>query len=234
MIESVPFYVIVVFVLTTLLTIWLFLQTFTKTVIRGFARNLLTFLIPFWLVLTAFMAMNGVYQQSGSLPPRVVTLGVLPALLVIVTYFIFFRYEFIERLSLKTLTILHVIRIPVELTLLWLFQAGQVPLIMTFEGRNFDILSGLTAPLALWLGFRGGRVYRTLLILWNLFALALLANIVITAILSFPSPMQRFGFEQPNVGITYFPFIWLATIIVPIVLFAHLASLWKLLRGQTS
>jgi len=234
MMESVPFYVIAVFVLTTLLTIWLFLQSFNKTATRGVSRNVLTFLIPFWLVLTAFMAMSGVYQQSGSLPPRVVTLGVLPALLVIATYFIFFRSEFIERLSLKTLTILHVIRIPVELTLLWLFQAGQVPLIMTFEGRNFDILSGLTAPLAFWLGFRGGRTNRVFLIVWNIFALALLANIVITAIFSFPSPMQRFGFEQPNVGITYFPFIWLATIIVPIVLFAHLAALWKLARGQTS
>ena len=234
MMDAVPLYVIVVFVLTTLLTIWLFLRCFSKTVSRGFAKNLLTFLIPFWLVLTAFMAINGFYQQFGSAPPRVVTFGVLPALLLIAIYFIFFRSEFIERLSLKALTILHIIRLPVELTLLWLFQAGQVPLIMTFEGRNFDILSGLTAPFAFWLGFRGGRVNRTLLVAWNLFALALLANIVITAILSFPSPVQQFGFEQPNVGITYFPFIWLATIIVPIVFFSHLASIWKLARDQTS
>ena len=75
MMESVPFYVIAVFVLTTLLTIWLFLQSFNKTATRGVSRNVLTFLIPFWLVLTAFMAMSGVYQQSGSLPPRVVTLA---------------------------------------------------------------------------------------------------------------------------------------------------------------
>jgi hypothetical protein len=57
-----------------------------------------------------------------------------------------------------------------------------------------------------------------------------LANIVIIAILSAPTPMQKFGFEQPNVGVVYFPFIWLPTIIVPIVLFAHLASLLQVSR----
>jgi len=233
MIPTVPFYVIAVFVLTTLLTIWLFLRSFGRSVSQR-SKNLFTFLIPFWLMLTAFMAMSGLYQQFDSLPPRVFTIGVLPALLLIATYFIFFRSEFIERLSLRSLTILHVVRIPVELGLLWLFQAGQVPLIMTFEGRNFDILSGLTAPFVFWLGFREGRTSRPLLIVWNLLALGLLANIVVIAILSFPSPMERFGFEQPNVGVTYFPFIWLATIIVPIVLFSHLASLWKLVRGHIS
>ena len=49
--------------------------------------------------------------------------------------------------------------------------------------------------------------------------LGLLANIVIIAVLSFPSPIQQFGFEQPNIGLAYFPFIWLPAIIVPIVLF---------------
>jgi hypothetical protein len=135
---------------------------------------------------------------------------------------------------LRTLTALHIIRVPVELTLLWLFQAGLEPQAMTFEGSNFDILSGLTAPIVAWLAFRGGRANRTILIVWNLAALGLLANIVIVAMLSVPSPIQRFGFDHPNVGVSYVPFIWLPAIIVPLVLFSHLAALWKLFRGQTS
>jgi hypothetical protein len=105
---------------------------------------------------------------------------------------------------------------------------------MTFEGRGFDIISGFTAPIVVWLAFRNNKTNRGLLIVWNLIALGLLVNIVVIALLSFPSPIQRFGFEQPNVGVAYFPFIWLPAIIVPIVLFAHLAALWKLFRGQTS
>lgn len=234
MIDQLPLYVTVVFVLTTLLTIGFLFYAVRAIRPPGLSSNLLVFLLPFWMIVTAFLAMGGVYRQFDVLPPRAFIFGMLPALLVIATYFLFFRGRFIERLSLKALTILHIVRIPVEMVLLWLFQYGLVPQVMTFEGRNFDILSGLTAPVVFWLGFRGNTTNRPLLIVWNLAALALLANIVITALLSFPSPIQRFGFEQPNVGVTYFPFIWLPAIIVPIVLFAHLASLWKLLRGQTS
>lgn len=234
MIDSLPFYVTVVFVLTTLLTIGLLFRSFRDVRLAAFASGLLTFLVPFWMIMTGLLAMSGFYQQFQFVPPRVVTFGVLPAELLIVIYFIFFRTNFIEKLSLKTLTLLHVVRIPVELVLLWLFQFGWIPQIMTFEGRNFDILSGLTAPLIFWFAFRGQSINRPLLIAWNLIALGLLANIVLTAALSFPSPMQQVGFEQPNVGVTYFPFIWLPTIIVPTVLFAHVVSLWKLFMNRRS
>lgn len=229
MIDTLPFYVTVVFVLTTLLTIGCLFRSFRDIRPAVFASGLLTFLIPFWMIMTGLLAMSGFYQQFEFVPPRVATFAILPAIILILLYFIFFRTSFIEKLSLKTLTLLHVIRVPVELVLLWMFQFGLVPQIMTFEGRNFDILSGLSAPLIYWLAFRGGKTNRSLLIGWNIAALLLLANIVITAVLSCPSPMQRFGFEQPNTGITYFPFIWLAAIVVPIVLFAHLAALWNLL-----
>jgi hypothetical protein len=228
MIDSLPFYVTVAFVLTTLLTVGFLFRSFRDIRPAGFATGLLTFLIPFWMIMTGLLATGGFYQHFEYSPPRAVTFGFLPAGLLIALYFIFFRRSFIDKLSLKVLTLLHVVRIPVELVLLALFEHGLVPQAMTFEGRNFDILSGLSAPLIYWLAFRGGPVNRLLLIGWNVVTLALLANIVITAVLSFPSPMQTVGIEQPNVGITYFPFIWLAAVIVPIVLFAHLAALWKL------
>jgi hypothetical protein len=229
-----PFYVTAVFVLTTLLTIGFLFYSFRGIKPPGIPSQIPSFLLPFWLIVTGFLAINGTYAQFGAFPPKVFLLGVLPAVATILVYFLFFRTSFIERLSLKALTWLHVVRIPVEFVLLWLFQHGLVPQIMTFEGRGFDILSGLTAPIVALLAFRGNKINRVLLIAWNLVALGLLANIVIIALLSFPSPVQRFGFEQPNIGVAYFPFIWLPAIIVPVVLFSHLAALWKLFRGQTS
>jgi len=230
MIDSLPFYVTVVFVLTTLLTIGFLFRSFRDIRSPRTASGLLIFLIPFWMFLTAWLAMGGFYEQFQYVPPRFAVFGVFPAILPIVFYFIIFRRSFIERMSLPVLTLLHVVRILVELVLLWLFQFGLVPQIMTFEGRNLDILSGITAPLVFWFAFRGGRVNKPLLIGWNLITLGLLANIVTIAVLSAPTPMQKFGFEQPNVAVTIFPFIWLPTIIVPIVLFAHLASLLQVLR----
>ena len=231
---EIPLYVTVVFVLTTLLTVGFLFRAFRNVRPPGVSSQLLVFVLPFWMILAGFLASTGFYFQFDAFPPRIFTFGVLPALLLIAVYFIFFRGSFIERLSIKTLTMLHIVRVPVEICLLWLFQAALVPRVMTFEGWNFDILSGLTAPLVYWLGFRGGHENRPLLVAWNLFALALLANVVTIAVLSIPSPVQKLGFEQPNVAVAYTPFIWLPAIIVPIVLFAHLASLWKLFRGQTS
>lgn len=227
---EIPLYVSVVFVLTALLTVGFLFRSFRNVRPPGIASQLLVFVLPFWMILTGLLASAGFYYRFDAFPPRVFTFGVLPALLLIAAYFIFFRRSFIDGLSLKTLTMLHVIRVPVELCLLWLYQAALVPRVMTFEGWNFDILSGATAPFVYWIGFANRKTNRTLLVAWNIFALGLLANIVIIAILSLPSPIQKLGLEQPNVAVAYTPFIWLPAIIVPIVLFAHLASLRKLLR----
>jgi len=103
---------------------------------------------------------------------------------------------------------------------------------MTFEGRNFDILAGITAPFVAWLAFRTGKTNRMLLVIWNVFALLLLLNIIINAAFSLPSPIQQFAFEQPNRAVLYFPYIWLPSVVVPIVLFAHLASLFQLFNSD--
>jgi len=233
MIENLPVYVSVIFISTTFLTVGIFLYAVKRAAFGSTATKILSFLLPFWLFLQAVLALGGIYLKTDSFPPRLPFFGIFPALLLIIALFIFARRDFIARLPIKVLTILHIIRIPVELVLLWLFQAGQIPQLMTFEGRNYDILSGLTAPIVLWLAFRGGKINRPLLIVWSLLALGLLINIVANAVLSFPYQFQQLAFEQPNRAVLYFPFVWLPSVIVPIVLFAHLASLWRLLAKDS-
>lgn len=228
MIENLPAYISITFLITTFVTVGFFLLAVRRAAFETAPGKIIAFLIPFWMFFQAVLASGGFYLVTDSVPPRLMLFGVFPAFVLIILYFIFFRENFISRLPLKILILLHVIRIPVELVLLWLFQNKLVPELMTFEGRNFDILSGLTAPLIYWLAFRNGKKNRTLLIVWNLAALALLINIVVHAILSFPFPFQQMAFEQPNRAVLYFPYIWLPTVIVPIVLFSHLISLRQL------
>ena len=232
MIEGLPLYVPIGFLMTTLATVWFLFSAARKAGESSGAYKLITFLVPFWLLLTGFLAATGFYREWDSVPPRVATFAVLPAVLFIATLFIFFR-PFVEKLPLGFLTLLHTVRLPVEIVLFWLFQLDQVPILMTFEGWNFDILSGITAPIVYWFAFRNGRVNKTLLIVWNVAALGLLINIVAIAVLSFRSPIQQMAFDQPNVGVTYLPFIWLPAIVVPAVLFSHLAALYKLVKDET-
>lgn len=230
--ESFPAYISITFMLTTFLCVGILFYGIKTSALDSIAAKIVVFLIGFWLLFTAILARGGFYEFTDTFPPRVVVFGVLPANLLTVSLFIFGRNSFIEKLPLRTLTLLHVIRIPVEIVLYWLFIEKYVPRSMTFAGANFDIICGITAPIIYLIAFRRKSVGRKVLVVWNLIALGLLANIVITAALAFPSPMQQIAFDQPNRAIMYFPLIWLPSIVVPIVLFAHLASLWKLLKGK--
>jgi hypothetical protein len=58
--------------------------------------------------------------------------------------------------------------------------------------------------------------------------LIFLANIVITAVLSAPTPFQVLSFEQANMGVFKFPLTLLPGLIVPLVLLSHLLSIKKL------
>ena len=231
MIENLPFYIVIVFVITTLVTVGIFQAAVKRADFKSKTANIINFSLAFWLIFQGTLAVGGFYQKTDSLPPRLFAFAIFPALGAIIALFVFAR-SFIEKLDLRTLTFLSVIRIPVELVLWWLFENGQVPELMTFEGRNFDIVSGITAPLVAWLAFRRGTVNRPLLLIWNILCLILLFIIVSHAALSLPSPIQQMAFEQPNRAVLFFPFIWLPSTIVPIVFFCHLASFWKLRRSQ--
>ena len=103
---------------------------------------------------------------------------------------------------------------------------------MTFAGRNYDIIAGLTAPLVYYFGYIKNSFGKTALLVWNILCLGLLFNIVITAVLSAPTSFQQFGFEQPNTAILYFPFVWLPCCVVPLVLLAHLVCIRKLMMKK--
>src|SRR5215213_3510734 len=154
----VPAYVSVIFILTALLTVGIFIFAILKAGIDSWPAKFLIGYVSAALVLHAVLAANGFFRNFNVVPPRVFGVGVLPFVILTFVFLLFFRRNFLAALPLTVLTIIHVIRIPVELCLLLLSQHGQVPIEMTFEGRNFDILSGITAPIVYFLAFRGGRV----------------------------------------------------------------------------
>ena len=228
--ESLPPYVSIVFILTTFAAVGFLLRGGRSPGLRKRSFRVFFFLLPPWLVFEAVASLGLFYENFTSVPPRLIVFAIFPALAVIAAYLLFFRRKFVLKLPLRTLTMLHIVRIPVEIVLYWLFVGGQVPQMMTFDGRNFDILSGIAAPIVYWAAFRGAKTRRGILIVFNIFGLLLLVNIVSIAALSLPSPLQQLNFDQPNRAVLYFPYIWLPAIVVPIVLFAHLASLLQLFR----
>lgn len=222
---TIPDYLSWSFILTTVLTVFFLLKA------SGYSKKVFTFIL-IWLVFQGVLGYSAFYQNTSTIPPRIfLTFG--PTILLFVFLFISKGGQrWIEKLDLKTLTILHVVRIPVELVLYGLFIEKAIPELMTFSGRNFDILAGITAPFIYYFGFVKRVLSKKFILIWNVLCLALLLNIILNAILSAPLPFQQFAFEQPNVAILYFPFIWLPAVVVPIVMFSHFVAIKRLSKKK--
>ncbi len=211
----------ILFVLTTMLTLWFFYRV-TKS-------SSLLLVILIWMAVVGLLGYFGFFREEDAVPPRFVFL-LLPGILFVMLLFgVRKARAFTDSLDLKWLTLLHSVRIPVEIVLFLVFLEDLIPVLMTFEGYNYDIVSGLSAPIVYYLYFVKKWMGSTGLLVWNFICLGLLLNILTIAVLSAQTPFQKLAFEQPNIGVTYFPFVWLPTVIVPIVLYAHLASIRKLL-----
>ena len=231
MLNSIPEFVSIIFYCTTLVTlVFFFLMIKDKNIFRKPLFVVMGCL--FWLLIQALLAVNGFYYSNTStLPPKLMVVGVAPLFIVMgVMFNTSYGKRFIDSISLYYTTLLSIVRIPVELCLYWLFIGNAIPEIMTFSGLNFDILAGFTAPLVAYLYFSKGRINKKILLIWNILGLCLLLTIICLAVLSFPFPFQQLAFDQPNIGLLYFPFVWLPTFVAPLVLFGHLVSIRQLLK----
>lgn len=221
--DNIPVIVSVIFILTTLLTAYLFYVAANKS-------DVVLFIMISWLILQGATGYSGFYINTQSVPPRFLFLVLPPLLLIFILMGFRKGKNFIDGLDLKSLTLLQVVRIPVELVLFMLYTYGTIPELMTFEGRNFDILAGITAPIVYYYGFINKRLSNRSILTWNVICLILLLNIIINAVLSAPFPFQKFAFDQPNIAVFYFPYVWLPGFIVSIVFISHIVSIRQLIK----
>ena len=134
----------------------------------------------------------------------------------------------IRGLPLAALVGYQVFRFPLELLMHRAYVEGIMPVQMSYSGRNFDILTGISAGL---LGLvllahptcRAGSIQPGT---WR--ASRLLVNIVTVAVLSTPA-FGWFGRDRLNVFVLYPPFVWLPAVMVLAALMGHIL-VWRKLR----
>lgn len=218
-----PFYIPAVFILTTLLTIYLFYKASGKNM-------KLLIVIVSWMTFQSALAATGFFSFTNAVPPRLLLLLVLPLVSIAVIFSTEKGKFFLGSFDVKLLAILHTVRISIEVVLFWLFLNKTIPQLMTFEGRNFDLISGITAPLIYYFGFVKRTISIKAMIAWNFVCLAILMFTVTNAVLSAPTPLQKFAFDQPTIAVLYFPFVWLPGVVVPLAIFSHLISIRFLIK----
>ena len=231
---TLPSFLAVIFVASLFFTITsMVIATYrasSRTVALGTAIAL--FALAF---VQAGLARTGFYTVLDSMPPRNLFL-LLPILVSTVLLFALPSRAVLRKLPLFILTLVHVVRIPIEIGLWRLHHEGVVPRLMTFEGGNIDIIAGVLAIIVLFVAFKDGKLIperKNLFLIWNVVGLLLILNIIIRAVFAFPfAATQRLAFDMPNIAMLYFPYIWLPILIAPIVLFSHSVTLWQLLTSK--
>ena len=106
--ENLPFYIPLVFVITTMLTFFFIAKAFhySKVILAA---------ILIWLMAQGIIASTGFYTHTSTLPPRLL-LALLPPLVVIILLFTTAKgKKIIGAVATDTLVLLHIVRIPVEI-----------------------------------------------------------------------------------------------------------------------
>jgi hypothetical protein len=159
--------------------------------------------------------------------------GVQPMLLFGATLFFLFIATFISLNSSLFKNIgdehwhyLHLWRLPFAFVLLWFYQAGISPLQLTFEGINYDIIIGLTAPVIASLAFSQKMLNKSILIGWNIIGVVVL--ILSIALIGLDLSQNPTG----TAAFSMLPYAYATGFLLPVSLFAHGICLYRLFSNK--
>jgi hypothetical protein len=187
-------------------------------------------LLTAWLILLGILSTRGFFSDFSRLPPRLIIALVTP--LPVVLFFTRSRAgkQLLQYIQPQWLIYLQSFRILVEIGLWWLVHNGALPVQMSFEGRNFDILTGLFAFPVGYYCYVKKTWPPVLALLYNIAGLGLLVNIIAVSALSLPTPLRVFHNEPDSSLVTRFPLIYLPGLLVPLAYTLHILSLrqWKM------
>jgi hypothetical protein len=173
-----------------------------------------------WMAVTWALAASGVLLNFDATPPPFAILVVAIVLLAVRIAFTGYGRRLALGIPLWALVAVQGFRLPLEIAMHALVERGIMPVQMSYTGRNFDIVSGITAIVvgALVLAGKAGR---GVVLAWNVTGLALLVNVVAVAILATPR-FRAFGDDAVNTFVMYTPFVWLPAVMVLAALAGHL------------
>ncbi|HEX9514268.1 MAG TPA: hypothetical protein VF939_27435 [Puia sp.] len=199
----------------------------SRSIFRGTAVLLIA-----WLILLGVLSIRGFFADFSALPPRLAFAMLPPLLLVLLFTRSRAGKEFLHHIQPQWLIYLQSFRILVEIALWLLVRNGSLPVQMSFEGRNFDILTGLLAFPVGYYCFVKKTWPPVAALLYNIAGLILLVNIVTISTLSMPTPLRVFHNQPDSSVLTRFPFIYVSGLLVPLAYTLHILSLrqWRMYR----
>jgi len=207
-----------------ILMIWLTLQWRTA---RTRAEKLPSALIAVGLPAIFLAAANsGVLSDFSNFPPPFVVLPI--SLLGLACFLAFSKFgdRILSAVSLAGLVGFHSFRVLAEIVIYLAVHEGIAPVQMSFEGWQFDIVTGLTAiPVAIYLSRNPSR---KVALAFNYMGLVFLGIILFIAVTSMPLPFRLFMDPPDNTWVTRSPYILLPGVLVTAAFTGHFLIFRKL------
>lgn len=228
-----PLYTKILFYLIVIVT-FAFLMSFIKKGVelsgidreRGARLQLRVMFVTFgWMMLLAIAALLGFFSQFDVIPPRPFFSVIGSVILMVILYRNKTFQEISVHVPLHWIANFQFFRVPIEIFLWLMMLENIIPVQMTFEGFNFDVVPALLGPVIGYLVFKSKKLPMSVASTWNVIGIATVLIIVTIATLSMPSPLRQFMNEPSNTMIGYFPFVWLPGFLVPMAIFMHLVNL---------
>lgn len=173
-----------------------------------------------WMLATWLAAARGVLRNWEATPPPFALLAFGIVALGVTMSSGRYGHRLAAGVPRWALVGVQAFRLPLELAMHAMYERGVMPVQMSYSGWNFDIVTGITAPIVTVL-VASRRAGTGLVLAWNILGLALLLNIVAIAILSTPR-LAYFGQDRLNVWVMDPPFVWLPAVMVLAALAGHL------------
>lgn len=214
--------------LASLLMLWTIFRHAEQS--KRFAKWYFVFCLG-WLIYLVIIQKLGLLENFD-LPPRMPLLIVIPIVLFIV--WVTSNRSFRTLLSQTPLHLpifLQSFRIAVELLIYGAYLKGVFPKTATFEGINYDILVGISAPIVGVLVLLG-KIDKKAVLIWNIAALLILSLTVYSFISTyyFTDYLVTTGTKE----FAKFPYLLLASVLLPTAIFLHVLSLRQVLQKRVT
>jgi len=235
---EIPFYIKLLFYALVLLSFW-FLMAFLKKGVEAskmdrekgakFQGRIMLGLVG-WLMLLAVTALAGFFMNFDTLPPRPFFILLLSTIFMVIILRSKTFHEIAVNVPAHWAPFYQAFRVPLEIVLWLLFINEVIPVQMTFEGYNFDVVPALLGPPVAFFIFQKKALPNWVAMAWNIFGITTVMVIVAIATLSMPSPLRQFMNEPANTFIGYFPYIWLPGFLVPMAIFMHIVNIKQIIH----
>ena len=186
------------------------------------------------VAIAVWMGISGAVASTGALlkfdqkpPPTMIMLTLMIGAIVLLV-----RSPYGKRLAsglpIAALIGLQAFRLPLELLMHRAYTDGVMPIQLSFEGYNFDIVTGTSAAVLGVVALRR-ELPRRVVVGFNTMGFVLLMVIAVISIASTPT-FAAFGDDAVNTWVGHVPFVWLPVVFVQAALLGHVL-LWQRMRA---